>query len=86
MYRLVSEGSVEEKIQRLKAHKKELADAVVREQSGALSGLSEDDVRMLLSESDGGVIEPDPITEVPAAATAAAPPSKPARARRAAKK
>ncbi len=90
VYRLVSEGSVEEKIQRLKAHKKELADAVVREQTGALSGLSEDDVRMLLSESDGTSIEPDPLPEaLSAAATAPTPtaiPSKPARAKRAAKK
>jgi SNF2 family DNA or RNA helicase len=59
VYRLVSEGSVEEKILKLKAHKKELAEAVVSEQTGALSGLSEDDVRMLLGEVEGEAIEPD---------------------------
>lgn len=63
VYRLVSEGSVEEKIQKLKAHKKELADAVVREQTGALAGLSEEDVRMLLSEADGAPIEAEPTVE-----------------------
>ncbi len=50
VYRLVAEGTVEEKIQSLKARKRDLADAVVREDQGALRGLSEDDVRMLLGE------------------------------------
>ncbi|MBL8684727.1 MAG: DEAD/DEAH box helicase [Myxococcales bacterium] len=84
VYRLVSEGSVEEKIQKLKAHKKELADAVVREQTGALAGLSEEDVRMLLGEADGAAIDVDPPADEAASAPAAA--SKPARAKRAAKK
>ncbi|MFO0556995.1 MAG: DEAD/DEAH box helicase [Polyangiales bacterium] len=50
VYRMVAEGTVEEKIQLLKARKRDLADAVVREDQGALRGLSEDDVRMLLGE------------------------------------
>jgi superfamily II DNA or RNA helicase len=50
VYRLVAEGTVEEKITRLKARKRDLADAVVREDQGALRGLSEDDVSMLLGE------------------------------------
>jgi SNF2 family DNA or RNA helicase len=90
VYRLVSEGSVEEKIQRLKQRKRAIADAVVRESEGALRGLSEEDIALLLSESDGTSIEPDPVTEVPAAATAiptpTAAPTRPARAKRAAKK
>jgi superfamily II DNA or RNA helicase len=88
VYRLVSEGSVEEKIQRLKAHKKELADAVVREQSGALSGLSEDDVRMLLGEAEGTAIEPDLVSEPTGTEPEPVAPvaSKPARAKRTAKK
>jgi len=52
VYRLLSEGSVEQKIQRLKQRKRAIADAVVRESEGALSGLSEEDIALLLSESD----------------------------------
>ncbi|MDP3276053.1 MAG: DEAD/DEAH box helicase [Deltaproteobacteria bacterium] len=50
VYRLIAEGTVEEKITALKARKKDLADAVVREDAGALRGLSDADVRMLLGE------------------------------------
>lgn len=59
VYRLVAEGTVEEKIQSLKARKRDLADAVVREDQGALRGLSEDDVRMLLGEiGEEGAVDP----------------------------
>ncbi len=50
VYRLIAEGTVEEKITILKARKKDLADAVVREDQGALRGLSHADVKMLLGE------------------------------------
>jgi superfamily II DNA or RNA helicase len=54
VYRLVSEGSVEEKITALKARKRALADAVVRETEGGLRGLTEDDIALLLSEAGAG--------------------------------
>jgi SNF2 family DNA or RNA helicase len=54
VYRLVSEGSVEEKIAALKARKRALADAVVRETEGGLRGLTEDDIALLLSEAGAG--------------------------------
>ncbi|MDP3274747.1 MAG: DEAD/DEAH box helicase [Deltaproteobacteria bacterium] len=53
VYRLIAEGTVEEKIEVLKARKRELADSIVREDSSALRGLSEDDVRLLLSAASG---------------------------------
>ncbi len=52
VYRLVAEGTVEEKIMQLKARKREIADAVISDDSGALRGLSADDVDALLGAVD----------------------------------
>ena len=54
VYRLVAKGTVEEKIMALKGRKKELAEAVIAEDAGALRGLSADDVRTLLGGAEGG--------------------------------
>ena len=51
VYRLVAKGTVEEKIQTLKARKRELAEAVIAESVGPLQALTEDDLDALL----GGV-------------------------------
>ena len=52
VYRLIARGTVEDRIQTLKASKREIALAVLGEQSGALRGLSEEDIRLLLGASD----------------------------------
>jgi superfamily II DNA or RNA helicase len=72
VYRLIAEGTVEEKITLLKARKKDLADAVVREDQGALRGLDESDVRMLLGEIGEVGDAPDRI-EYPEATTSTPP-------------
>jgi len=52
--RLVAAGTVEEKISALKATKRTLADSVIGATGdGALRGLSEDDLRSLLGDSEG---------------------------------
>jgi len=51
VYRLVAQGTVEEKIQSLKARKRELAEAVIAESVGPLQALTEADLDALL----GGV-------------------------------
>ncbi|MFO0558616.1 MAG: DEAD/DEAH box helicase [Polyangiales bacterium] len=79
VYRLVTEGSVEQKIQKLQAHKRALADAIVKEQQGALAGLTEDDVRMLLGDADAEAIDAD--TSEPTAPPPPAPARKTRRAR-----
>ena len=74
VYRLVARGTVEDSIMTLKTAKRGLADAVIREDAGALRGLSEDDVRALLGNivdaPDESVSEPEadvtPIVEAPA--------------------
>ncbi len=48
VYRLVAKGTVEEKIQALKARKRELAEAVIAESVGPLQALTEDDLDALL--------------------------------------
>lgn len=48
VYRLVAEGTVEEKIMLLKARKREIAEAVISDDSGALRGLSAEDIDALL--------------------------------------
>lgn len=53
VYRLIARGTVEEKIQRLKQAKREIARAVLSEESGALRGLTEADIRLLLGAADG---------------------------------
>ena len=50
--RLVAKGTVEEKIGAMKAAKRQLADVIVGAGDGALRGLTEDDVRSLLGDSD----------------------------------
>jgi superfamily II DNA or RNA helicase len=50
--RLVAKGTVEEKIGALKTVKRQLADVIVGSGNGALRGLTEDDVRSLLGDSD----------------------------------
>ena len=50
--RLVAKGTVEEKIAAMKAAKRQLADVIVGAGNGALRGLTEDDVRSLLGDSD----------------------------------
>ncbi len=57
VYRLITRGTVEEKIVALKARKKELAEAVIAEDAGALRGLSADDVRLLLGSAEGDDFE-----------------------------
>ena len=50
--RLVAQGTIEEKILSLKAKKRELSRAVISDDAGALSGLTEADVRVLLGGTD----------------------------------
>ncbi|HZW10181.1 MAG TPA: DEAD/DEAH box helicase [Phycisphaerales bacterium] len=48
-YRLIAKDTVEERILELQSRKRELAEAIVAEQSGALKGLSREDLEWLLS-------------------------------------
>ncbi len=50
--RLVARGTIEEKILSLKAKKRELTRAVIGDDARALEGLTEEDVRTLLGDSD----------------------------------
>ncbi len=50
VYRLVAAGTVEEKIIQLKARKRELAEAVLTDDSAALRGLTLEDVQLLLED------------------------------------
>ncbi len=76
VYRLLAKGTVEEKIVALKGRKRELADAVVSGDAGALKGLSADDVRMLLGGADDESFEGDdePVAATPASRRRAAKP------------
>jgi hypothetical protein len=47
-------GTIEEKIAELKARKRAIADAVIREDAGEMRGLDAEDVRLLLSGVDTG--------------------------------
>ncbi len=71
VYRLILRGSIEEKIAELKAKKRAIADAVIHDDGGALRGLDQSDVRLLLSSVDEGELgdmDPDAdVIEVPAA-------------------
>ncbi len=71
VYRLIAEGTVEEKIAVLKGHKRALAEAVIRADNGALAGLTPEDVQLLLSEATGG--ESDDLDESELADTSATP-------------
>jgi SNF2 family DNA or RNA helicase len=57
VFRLVARGTIEEKILSLKAKKRELARGVIRGDAGALGGLTEDDVRLLLGDGEGALGE-----------------------------
>ena len=48
-YRLIARNTVEEKILALQEQKRELADSIVTADTGILSGLTAEDVEMLLS-------------------------------------
>ncbi|HKQ69257.1 MAG TPA: SNF2-related protein [Polyangiaceae bacterium] len=50
--RLVAQGTIEEKIISLKAKKRELADVIVRNDAGALEGITDEDLRLLLGDAD----------------------------------
>ncbi len=50
VYRLITAGTIEEKIQALQAKKKDLFDAIVNETGASLSALTWDDVKSLFSE------------------------------------
>jgi superfamily II DNA or RNA helicase len=50
VYRLIARGTVEERIMALKARKRELADAVITADAGALQGMTAEDVAMLLAD------------------------------------
>jgi superfamily II DNA or RNA helicase len=59
--RLIAQGTIEEKVLSLKAKKRELTRAVIGDDAGALSGLTEADVRVLLGDADapGLIDEPE---------------------------
>jgi len=58
--RLVARGTIEEKILALKAKKRDLASAVIGDDAGALSGISMEDVKLLLgSVEDEASLEDD---------------------------
>ncbi|MEZ4295413.1 MAG: SNF2-related protein [Polyangiaceae bacterium] len=59
VYKLIVRGTIEEKIAELKAAKRSLADAVIHEDEGALRGLQEEDVRLLLAGIDASVGDGD---------------------------
>lgn len=46
-YRLITSGTIEEKMLRLQEHKRDLAESIVRSDSGGLAGLSSDDLEWL---------------------------------------
>ena len=50
--RLVARGTIEEKILALKAKKRELTSAVIGEGGGALAGITEEDIRLLLGDAE----------------------------------
>jgi hypothetical protein len=61
VYRLVARGTIEDKIGELKRRKRELAEAIVGEDAGALAGLSEQDVLRLVGGVDEEVRTDDAI-------------------------
>ncbi len=79
VYRLITKGTVEEKIVALKGRKKALAEAVIAEDAGALKGLSADDVRLLLGGAEGDGFEDDDEPEAQVLTLAKAPKRKAAK-------
>ncbi len=53
--RLVARGTIEDKIALLKQHKRELVDAVIGHDAGALGGLTDEDIHTLLGDVEGEV-------------------------------
>jgi hypothetical protein len=51
--RLIARGTIEEKIVSLKSKKRHLVNAVITSDSGALLGITDEDLRMLLGDSEG---------------------------------
>lgn len=72
VYRLITAGTVEEKILQLKARKREIAEAIVSDSEQALSALSEEDVKLLLGDAVGA-IDGDVIGETEEKTEASAP-------------
>jgi SNF2 family DNA or RNA helicase len=68
VYRLVAAGTVEEKIIQLKARKRELAEAVITDDSAALHGLSVEDVQLLLEDVSATQFEENDEEEEPESA------------------
>jgi len=48
-YRLIAQGTVEEKVLQLQQTKRDLADAIISEDNAVLSSLTADDLQILLS-------------------------------------
>ena len=48
-YRLIARDTVEEKVLALQQTKRDLADAIIREDNGPISNLSREDLELLLS-------------------------------------
>ena len=48
-YRLICQGTVEEKISELQQQKRELADAILEQNNTVLQSLTADDLKLLLS-------------------------------------
>ena len=57
VYRLLARGTVEERIQEMKARKRGVADAVLSDDAGALRGLTQEDVGRLLGDVGGVTTE-----------------------------
>jgi len=77
--RLVAKGTVEEKIEALKAKKRQLADGIMGGGEGALQGLQEEDIQSLLGDSEGE--DGDELEMLAEASDAEAPRKAPARRR-----
>lgn len=54
-YKLVTKGTIEEKILQLQQNKKELVDALITSDSSAVKHLTEDDIDFILSESRSSI-------------------------------
>ncbi|MBI5513697.1 MAG: SNF2 helicase associated domain-containing protein [Deltaproteobacteria bacterium] len=67
VYRLIAKGTVEERIMTLKARKRELADAVITADAGALQGMSAEDVALLLADVHDAPATEDEDAEPPGA-------------------
>jgi SNF2 family DNA or RNA helicase len=64
VYRLIAAGTIEEKIIQLKTRKRELAEAIMTDDSAALRGLTVEDVELLLEEASVAEFEHESETGV----------------------